>query len=605
MNKQKIQTKLNIIHWNCFKMTPNRSAELDSFIKQNKPDIISLNEVKLEEYSANYYLNFENYKTIYKPRQKGSNFGGGVALLIKDQIEFMETNFFSSLKLELVEIKIKIEKKDCIIISYYNPPDQEPSMALFSALSRGPQEYLICGDLNSKSESFGCQSSNKNGKILENIIINNNCLIINEKAITFHRTYNNYADLLDLFICSPMFASFLNEYNVLECQELGSDHIPIQAIFNVKPLKCEQLKQNEMRFDFKRADWSKFKQEIENKLRNSKINTSLKAENIESINKFMLTTIIQSAIESIPQFKFKTNGQTLPNDILKIIKERRLVRAEIRKHNRQEDKTTYNKLKKQITTEISKLRDQAWQNFIQKCNRNPLSSRPFWQKINKIRFNKSNKNIPTLIHNDMSYETDLEKANLFSSLLKNIFSNCPDDQTDVDFNEEVENKEKKRAYSNNVGKNFRKITFSELKITLNELKLGTCPGEDHISNELLKQLPSTAQLHLLNLINLSLECCYLPDSWKLAKITMIPKKQINEDPSNYRSISLTSCLGKLIEKIIQKRLYTFVEKNRLLCDEQSGFRKHRRTCDNLIYLTQKIKENFNRKSKKFVPYFLI
>ena len=209
MNKQKIQTKLNIIHWNCFKMTPNRSAELDSFIRQNKPDIISLNEVKLEEHSANYYLNFENYKTIYKPRQKGSIFGGGVALLIKDQIEFMETNFFSSLKLELVEIKIKIEKNDCIIISYYNPPDQEPSIALFSALSRGPQEYLICGDLNSKSESFGCQSSNKNGKILENIIINNNCLIINESDnffIVLTTTMQTYSTCLFVHQCLPAFS---------------------------------------------------------------------------------------------------------------------------------------------------------------------------------------------------------------------------------------------------------------------------------------------------------------------------------------------------------------------------------------------------------------
>ena len=41
-------------------MTEKLLKELDSFIKQNKPDIISLNEVKLEEHSANYYLNFEN-----------------------------------------------------------------------------------------------------------------------------------------------------------------------------------------------------------------------------------------------------------------------------------------------------------------------------------------------------------------------------------------------------------------------------------------------------------------------------------------------------------------------------------------------------------------
>ena len=74
---------------------------------------------------------------------------------------------------------------------------------------------------------------------------------------------------------------------------------------------------------------------------------------------------------------------------------------------------------------------------------------------------------------------------------------------------------------------------------------------------------------------------------------MIPKKEgMSNDPSNYRPISITSCLGKIMERIITIRLNLFLEKNSLIVKEQSGFRKHRRTADNLMFLIQKISESF-------------
>ena len=317
----------------------------------------------------------------------------------------------------------------------------------------------------------------------------------------------------------------------------------------------------------------------------------------------MSDIIIKAAIESIPQFNFKTNSQTLPKKIIEKIEERRVVRAKIRKFGRQEDKTFYNKLKKLISLEIAKFRDEAWNKFIKKCSQNPLSTKPFWKKINKFRKNKPKSSIPTLVHNNTCFETDLEKANLFSNILKDIFNNAPDDQTDINYYCQVENEENYLTSSNNIGIKYEKITLNELKYQIKRLKNDKSPGEDHISNEMLKQLPDSALFHILNLVNHSISTCYLPSAWKLAKITMIPKKKESEDPNNYRSISLTSCIGKLVEKIVQKRLYTFVEENHLLNTEQSGFRKHRKTTDNLFYLTQKVKENLNRNKKVCTLFF--
>ena len=90
-----------------------------------------INEVKLDENKANFLLNFTNYITIYKPRPTNSNHGGGIAMIIKSNLDFIETNIFSNLKLEIVEIKIKLAQRDCYILAYYNPPDSELSEVVF------------------------------------------------------------------------------------------------------------------------------------------------------------------------------------------------------------------------------------------------------------------------------------------------------------------------------------------------------------------------------------------------------------------------------------------------------------------------------------------
>ena len=68
-------------------------------------------------------------------------------------------------------------------------------------------------------------------------------------------------------------------------------------------------------------------------------------------------------------------------------------------------------------------------------------------------------------------------------------------------------------------------------------------------------------------------------------------------------ISLTSCIGKLIERVINKRLYNYIESKNLLVPQQSGFRRKRRCADNLLLITQKVKESLNRKKKALLLQF--
>ena len=72
-----------------------------------------------------------------------------------------------------------------------------------------------------------------------------------------------------------------------------------------------------------------------------------------------------------------------------------------------------------------------------------------------------------------------------------------------------------------------------------------------------------------------------PEGWRLA--TVIPKPKPGEDhakPLNYRPISLTSCLCKTLERMINKRLMWYIESNNLLSLYHLNFRAGLSTNDN-------------------------
>ena len=64
---------------------------------------------------------------------------------------------------------------------------------------------------------------------------------------------------------------------------------------------------------------------------------------------------------------------------------------------------------------------------------------------------------------------------------------------------------------------------------------------------------------------------YFPTKWKEAQGIMFPKPQ-KKNPTNYRPISLLSCIGKLFEKIIALRMRSKLEEENSFDKWQIGYR---------------------------------
>jgi hypothetical protein len=138
------------------------------------------------------------------------------------------------------------------------------------------------------------------------------------------------------------------------------------------------------------------------------------------------------------------------------------------------------------------------------------------------------------------------------------------------------------------------ITERELRDRMSNLKSNVM-GQDMVNNMMLKILSYENKSHLLHLLNSMLQTAYVPEHWKKASIIPILKPgKPSAKPKSYRPISLTSCLGKIMERIINKRLSWLLEKNGKRLKKQAGFRKGRSTMDKIISLDHYIRHGFNQ-----------
>lgn len=143
----------------------------------------------------------------------------------------------------------------------------------------------------------------------------------------------------------------------------------------------------------------------------------------------------------------------------------------------------------------------------------------------------------------------------------------------------------------------------EVENIIMSLKDDSAPGLDGITNKMLKKIKKYIVVPLTAIYNLSLSEGVFPNEWKMASVTPIHKSGDRADPSNYRPISLLNAFSKILEKIVNRRLVKFAEKNNLLCDRQFGFRQNKSTEGAVSLLASLVSEHLDSK-KACVGVFL-
>jgi len=102
-------------------------------------------------------------------------------------------------------------------------------------------------------------------------------------------------------------------------------------------------------------------------------------------------------------------------------------------------------------------------------------------------------------------------------------------------------------------------------------------GPDGIHPRVLRELAEELAKPLSIIYQQSWLTAEVPDDWRITNVTLIYKKGRKEDPGNYKPVSLTSVLGKIMEGITKH-----LKDNQGIRPSQHGFMKGRSCLTNLV-----------------------
>lgn len=212
----------------------------------------------------------------------------------------------------------------------------------------------------------------------------------------------------------------------------------------------------------------------------------------------------------------------------------------------------------------------------------------FWGIVNSLKnLETDNEEIPINPEQLLNHFKDLNKVSGKKSTISKYFNNV---LKSIDVPDGVDILDKP-------------ITINEVSKACFKLKNNKSSGHDGILNEMLKYGQFALLPALNKLFNSILSSGIYPESWSKGIVIPIFKQGDRHDPGNYRGITITSCMGKVFNSIMNKRLEDFLKSNNGIADEQIGFKEGCRTSDHIFKL-KTIIDRYLGKSKKLFTCFI-
>ena len=244
----------------------------------------------------------------------------------------------------------------------------------------------------------------------------------------------------------------------------------------------------------------------------------------------------------------------------------------------------YKSLRNIVNELLRKSKKSYYESFFAEHNKN---IKKVWQGIKElVNIKTKNLNTPTSIEINNSVTTD---PKIICNSFNDYFVNIADDILNT---RKFNGKKCFTEYLNNpIADSFVYYACdeSEVYILINQLNISKASGPNGIPTKILQMISKEISPPLRKIFNIAVMTGTHPEKLKLVNVIPIFKKGSRLLVSNYRPISLLSNLNKIFEKIIYKRIYSFIERNDCLYSLQFGFRSKHSTTHALINITEKIR----------------
>ena len=583
--KSKIKDPLKVFQFNVCGLS-TKKFELSYVLHSNGIHVALLQETQHAEGTDIEISGYTSYPCSCKDCQ-------GVITYLRNDLVGTVINLNSIQPAILQKAEIWYEGCKYKIYNIYNPPRN--NLNLISEFSETQfSKTIVGGDFNGHSPSWGYKDLNETGKEIESFCNSTNLCLLQDSSsppTLFHRAHKT-SSRPDLTMVS---ADLLLKIQTEVLAGIGSsDHFPIKIQIDQSQQKKYERR---TRWNFKKARWDSYATASSELL--SEVDFS--SNDIDEITKNVNDAILKAAKKCIPKGCRSRYKPFWTENIEAAVKDREEKRKEYMKAPTIENKIAFNRTAAKAKLEINTAKRQKFRNACEDMDLTKEGNKA-WSLLKNLSGEKKVTNPNPINSEGDSIAEDQKRAEKHNRYFASTNKAHQLNDQDKELLENLKAHEKAPQSSNRIF--AEKFTFSELKKAMRKLKSRKSPGPDDLHNEMLTHLGHTGKKIILDLINLTWEKGELPKVWKIATIKPLLKKgKSPSELSSYRPISLTSCLGKLAERMVNARLYWWLEVNGILSKQQAGFRTGQRTEDQLFRLTQKIIDGF-QEEKSTVGIFV-
>ena len=547
---------------------------LDNSFQNQTPDVVLLCETWLNDNSPP--LSIPGYN-LFKSNRKHKH-GGGVAILVAEGIRCREVltnnNTNNSTNQEHCFVELKTATRTFIAGSIYCPPNTDPYEFInwfqSTIANLKTTTDLILG-LDHNLDLLKSDHHRPTREFLHTILDLGVMPVITQPTRISHTS----TTLIDNILINQ---SENENYDSYVLQHNTSDHLPcVCTLQDVKATKWDKksittrimkrINMNRLKEEILHTDWDSILKTCDSL--NDKLEKILHTIN-DNVNHFLPETT-----KYISYTKLRKEPWITSTLMRSIKKSKSMYITQLHGNDNQKRKyREYNAILKKVKRQAKK------QYYIDKCTEYKSNTKQLWKTMNKTIGKTNDKS--TAINEIIVKTTSITNPRSISNKFCSYFSTVGKSFTD----KIPKNKQNINDYLNMIRMNRESVFFNptneeEIERIIRKLPNKKSSGHDNIDNVLLKEL-SPGLFSVLTLVfNESLQEGKFPEIFKLAEVVPLHKGKTTTVIDNYRPISLLCTISKILEKIVYKRIYEFLNNTNQITTSQYGFRANH-GCDHAI-----------------------
>ena len=577
---------LRIISCNIRSIYKNKT-ELEVLNFKTKADVIALQETWEREIEP---ITLQGMNLIANTKRVKSR-AGGTAIFANPElniIELGELHYIKEKELEMCGTLIdRRNRKNIIIINIYLGFTNRENMVniimdkiRWARSKHRHAELMLMGDFN--MNFFDIQ----NNEILDTLTTN-----LQTQLLTPHITVATRVEQSGINTSATCIDNIFSS-NKIPCKakvlvDKISDHYPI--IFDLEGKK----KPSTITISYRSR-----KQENIELVEKLCLQTTFLKPNTRYLDVNTLTEEVQEKLNTIIDLACPLQHKTIKSNSIKpewltsgfekSIKTKSKLASKAKNGNLQ----TQLKYKKYLAA-YNKIRRAAEQNCLkQKISDAGKNIKAQWRLINELTNRTKNVNkIPLVMQTETGNTSNTQEvADLFNKYFSTVGEKLASCFPDTD-------KWKDTVKPRNSSFELKTVLVRDVAEVIKSLKNKNSHGWDLMTNHLLKQLAYILNPVLTKIVNLSILQGKYPDSFKTTRVIPLYKAGSKQEVKNYRPISLSPILSKVLERIVCGQTRKYLEKEKIIPDTQYGFRPGHQINHLLQNLVNEVMANKNKKLK--------